>query len=143
MPWNVSSFEWLRDVINALDVDPRAVLFVDNNQNNILMARSLGMRPIFVHSMDSLCDQLRKFYGEDPIQRGRGFLRANQKNMYSVTSRGFTIREVSRLYPPPKRSSSSPAELFSVAHLGSYWRSVKLHLAPAQCAPPPVTKFFF
>ncbi|KAI9931085.1 hypothetical protein MW887_010742 [Aspergillus wentii] len=67
-------------------------IFVDDSPENILSARSFGIRSILFTGYEQVHRQLLNILG-DPIERGYDFLTANAKNMYSLTETGEVIRD--------------------------------------------------
>lgn len=66
---------------------------MDDKVENVLTARSFGVRGIIFDDADNVIRQLKNLC-EDPIQRAWSFLRTNKKQLPSVTSNGVTLSEV-------------------------------------------------
>lgn len=72
-------------------VASQAVL-IDDNADNVLAARSLGMHGIKFTTPAALERALISLL-HDAVERGRSFLVSNAKRLYSITSNGVEIRE--------------------------------------------------
>ncbi|KAJ5672848.1 hypothetical protein N7507_001975 [Penicillium longicatenatum] len=81
-----------QSVLNDIDLPADAVLFVDDSQENILAAQSIGMRSILFQSHEQLCCQIENSFG-NPVNRGQGFLKSNAKTLDSVTDTGIPIHD--------------------------------------------------
>lgn len=81
-----------RHVVDDITVDPRSVVFVDDKPENVLSARSFGMRGIVFDDQKRVIQAIRNAV-EDPVQRARSYLRSNAKLMHSVTSNGLVLKE--------------------------------------------------
>lgn len=81
-----------RHVLSETGVDPSRTVFIDDKRDNVLSARSLGMRGINFASAQAAKRALRNIFG-DPMLRGRQFLKKNARNLSSVTDDGFEIHE--------------------------------------------------
>lgn len=79
-------------VLSEAGVDPLRTVFVDDKLENVLPARSLGIKGIVFDSFDTLARQLRNYLG-DSKERARGWLKENAKKMLSVTNTGMTVQE--------------------------------------------------
>ncbi|KAF9465045.1 HAD-like domain-containing protein [Collybia nuda] len=71
-------------VLRATGVDPRNTIFVDSKLENVLSARSLGLHGIIFESPGSIKRALRNLL-ENPVARGRDFLKRNAGRLLSVT----------------------------------------------------------
>ncbi|KAF8990115.1 Haloacid dehalogenase-like hydrolase-domain-containing protein [Cyathus striatus] len=81
-----------RGVISAADVCPKETIFVDDNLDNVLSARSVGFRGIVFDSCDHTIRMVKSLVG-DPIARGKAFLKANARVMESITETGIIVEE--------------------------------------------------
>ncbi|KAJ7274232.1 Haloacid dehalogenase-like hydrolase-domain-containing protein [Mycena rebaudengoi] len=81
-----------RHVLSETGVDPSRTVFIDDKRDNVLSARSLGMRGINFESAQATKRALRNIFG-DPMLRGRQFLKKHARNLSSVTDDGFEIHE--------------------------------------------------
>ena len=79
-------------VIEQAGVDPVRTVFIDDKLENILPARSLGMKGIVFDNLENMSRQLHNYIG-DPIGRAEGWLKDNAKRMLSVTDNGMTVHE--------------------------------------------------
>ncbi|KAG2342940.1 HAD-like protein [Suillus weaverae] len=79
-------------VISSTGVDPSRTIFVDDKIENVLSARSLGMRGIVFDDHRKVVRALYNLLG-DPVERGRQYLTANAKKLLSVTDNGILLRE--------------------------------------------------
>ncbi|KAH8996523.1 HAD-like domain-containing protein [Lactarius hatsudake] len=82
-------FEFVLDEIKA---EPSSVVFVDDNRENVLAARSLGMNGIVFDDVQRVRQSLRFFTG-DPVSRGLSFLEARAGRLESVTNSGQIVVE--------------------------------------------------
>ncbi|KAJ8518255.1 hypothetical protein ONZ45_g4647 [Pleurotus djamor] len=81
-----------RHVLQRIDVDPHRVIFIDDKQENVLSARSLGIHGIVCDDVARVGRALRNLLG-NPIERGQTFLRMNAKHLDSVTDGGVILQE--------------------------------------------------
>ena len=81
-----------RHVLDDTTADPRSVVFVDDKPENVLSARSFGMRGIVFDDQKRVIQAIRNAV-EDPVQRARSYLQTNAKLLHSVTSNGITLKE--------------------------------------------------
>lgn len=81
-----------RHVLNDIAADPCSVVFVDDKPENVLSARSFGMRGIVFDDAKRVTQAIRNAV-EDPVHRARTYLQRNAKLMHSVTSNGLTLKE--------------------------------------------------
>ena len=80
-------------VLSRSGIDPKQTIFVDDKLENVLTARSLGVHGIVFDDVDSVVRQLKNLCG-NPVDRALSFLRANKKNLVSVTTDGIILHEV-------------------------------------------------
>lgn len=81
-----------RYVLDDISADPCSVVFVDDKPENVLSARSFGMRGIVFDDQKRVLQAIRNAV-EDPVQRARSYLQSNAKLLDSVTSNGYTLKE--------------------------------------------------
>ncbi|KAH8110768.1 HAD-like protein [Phellopilus nigrolimitatus] len=79
-------------VLEETGVDPLRTVFIDDKLDNILPARSLGIKGIVYDSFDTVSRQLRNYCG-DPIGRAQAWLKDNAKKMPSMTNAGVSVHE--------------------------------------------------
>ncbi|KAI5121961.1 hypothetical protein M0805_002032 [Coniferiporia weirii] len=79
-------------VLEQTGVDPLRTVFVDDKLENILPARSLGIKGIVFDSFETLSRQLRNYVG-DSVGRAQAWLKDHSKKMLSVTNTGVTVHE--------------------------------------------------
>ncbi|KAG2111261.1 Haloacid dehalogenase-like hydrolase-domain-containing protein [Suillus discolor] len=79
-------------VISSTGADPSRTIFVDDKMENVLSARSLGMRGIIFDNTRKVVRALYNLLG-DPVERGRQYLTMNAKKLLSVTDNGILLRE--------------------------------------------------
>ncbi len=72
--------------------DPTSTIFVDDKLENVVSARSCGLRGLQFTSFEILAQSLRNAI-LPPFTRARNWLRANAKNMPSITNTGVVLRE--------------------------------------------------
>ncbi|KAL3485495.1 HAD-like protein [Aspergillus germanicus] len=77
-------------VLRALRAAPQSTFLVDDRQENVLSARSLGMRG--TADLTGLERRLANLVG-DPVERGMAFLRRQEGEFPSVTQEGVVIEE--------------------------------------------------
>ncbi|KAH9083343.1 HAD-like domain-containing protein [Lactarius deliciosus] len=82
-------FEFVLDEIKA---EPSSVVFVDDQLENVLAARSLGMNGIVFDDVQRVRQSLRFFTG-DPVSRGLSFLEARAGRLESETNYGQIVGE--------------------------------------------------
>ena len=80
-----------RYVLDDIAADPRSVVFVDDKPENVLSARSFGLRGIVFDDQKRVFQAIRNAV-EDPVQRARSYLQRNAKLLHSVTSNGYTLK---------------------------------------------------
>ncbi|KIJ46590.1 hypothetical protein M422DRAFT_165102 [Sphaerobolus stellatus SS14] len=79
-------------VVAETGVDPAKTIFVDDKIENVLSARSLGIRSLVFDNAANVIRQLKNFC-QDPVERAWAFLENNKKKLLSYTSTGVMIRE--------------------------------------------------
>jgi FMN phosphatase YigB (HAD superfamily) len=81
-----------RRVLDDIAVDPRSAIFVDDKPENVLSARSFGLRGIVFDDQKRVIQAIRNAV-EDPVDRARSYLQRNAKLLDSVTSTGVPLKE--------------------------------------------------
>jgi len=81
-----------RQVLDDIAVDPRSIVFVDDKPENVLSARSFGLRGIVFDDQKRAIQAIRNAV-QDPVDRARSYLQTNAKLLHSVTSTGVPIEE--------------------------------------------------
>jgi hypothetical protein len=79
-------------VLGEIKAEPSSVVFVDNQLENVLAARSLGMNGIVFDDVHRVRQSLRFFTG-DPVSRGLSFLESRAGRLESETNHGQTVAE--------------------------------------------------
>jgi FMN phosphatase YigB (HAD superfamily) len=79
-------------VIQCTGVDPARAIFIDDKLDNVLSARSVGMRGIVFQSTQQAMHCIRNAVC-DPVARARAFLECNAGCMNSTTNTGVVIRD--------------------------------------------------
>ena len=83
---------YYRHVLDAAAVDPLRTIFVDRDIENVVSAKSLGMRGIVLTTAEELEHVVRPLL-RDPVEDGKRWLSENAKKMWSVTDTGVAIAE--------------------------------------------------
>ncbi|KAJ7139011.1 HAD-like protein [Mycena epipterygia] len=83
---------YYRQVIAATGIDPERTAFVDDKLENVLSARSLGLKGIVFQKFDEVERQLKVLF-RDPVVAGEQWLRSNAKRMSSLTNTGVVLEE--------------------------------------------------
>ncbi|KAG8217264.1 HAD-like protein [Butyriboletus roseoflavus] len=83
---------FFRHVLESAGIDPRRTAFVDDKLENVISARSLGLKGIVFTSFDEVACELRALV-RDPVVDGERYLRDHAKEMKSVTSTGHVLEE--------------------------------------------------
>jgi FMN phosphatase YigB (HAD superfamily) len=76
-----------KHVLTKIGTDPLTAIFVDDKLDNVLSARSLGLRGIVFEDSSKVMRVLRNLLG-NPVHRGRDY---NQ--LHSLTDNGITLTE--------------------------------------------------
>jgi haloacid dehalogenase superfamily, subfamily IA, variant 3 with third motif having DD or ED len=79
-------------LLETTSTDPSHAVLIDDNADNILAARSLGMHGIVFTTLNALERTLLNLL-YDPVERGRSFLASNAKRMHSISSNGLEIQD--------------------------------------------------
>ncbi|KAI9763568.1 MAG: hypothetical protein M1840_000430 [Geoglossum simile] len=79
-------------VLNATQAAPQSTIFVDDQSDNVLSARSVGLHGIIYENPPQVLRAIHNLIG-DPVERGRAFLRENSKNLKSINSCNITFEE--------------------------------------------------
>lgn len=83
---------FFRHVLAETSADPSRTIFVDDNHQNVLTARSVGLHAIVFDSFENVERKLRNLVA-DPLGRAHNWLRSNAKRMLSVTDGGVILHE--------------------------------------------------
>jgi FMN phosphatase YigB (HAD superfamily) len=83
---------FFRHVIDAANLEPHRTVFVDDNLDNVLSARSLGFQGLVFNDTQNVMRALRNLVG-DPVTRGRRFLSQHAGNLHSASEDGEDMRE--------------------------------------------------
>ncbi|TRM57278.1 HAD-like domain-containing protein [Schizophyllum amplum] len=86
------SLAFFRHVIARTGVDPTRTVFVDDKFDNVLAARSFGMKGVVYDEFSSVERVLRNVCG-DPVARGFTFMHEHAGRHVSFTSTGHEIQE--------------------------------------------------
>ncbi|WP_394830098.1 HAD-IA family hydrolase [Pendulispora rubella] len=86
------NIDFYQYVLEQTGADPRRTIFVDDRLDNLVTARSFGMRGVAYDHFANVERTLRNLCG-DPVERGEAFLHAHAKNHLSYTSTHQTINE--------------------------------------------------
>ncbi|KAF8120945.1 HAD-like protein [Boletus edulis] len=76
---------YFRHVLDSTGIDPRRTVFVDDKLENVVTARSLGLKGISARELRTLV--------RDPVADGERYLRHHAKQMKSVTNTGVILEE--------------------------------------------------
>ncbi|KAJ9611366.1 hypothetical protein H2200_004550 [Cladophialophora chaetospira] len=79
-------------VLESIKLKPKDVVFIDDNAENVLAARSLGIRCLRYKVVNGLKQFIKSVF-DDPIKRGQEWLQSNAKNMWSETTQGREVRD--------------------------------------------------
>jgi FMN phosphatase YigB (HAD superfamily) len=71
---------------------PQNVIFVDDKNENVYSALSLGIQAFKFEDATKTIQKVRNILG-DPVERGLHFLQQNKKTMYSTTNSGHVFKE--------------------------------------------------
>ncbi|KAF8146525.1 HAD-like protein [Mycena galopus ATCC 62051] len=83
---------YFRHVLSATAINPERTAFVDDKLENVLTARSLGLKGIVYSKFEEVERQLKALF-RDPIAAGEQWLIANAKQMKSETNTGVVLEE--------------------------------------------------
>ncbi|KIX92295.1 uncharacterized protein Z520_12041 [Fonsecaea multimorphosa CBS 102226] len=83
---------FFRHVLSQINKKPKDIIFVDDNAENILAARSLGIKCLRHKNADGLRQFFHHIF-DDGVDRGRQWLQRNAKNMWCVTPEGREVRD--------------------------------------------------
>jgi HAD superfamily hydrolase (TIGR01509 family) len=80
--------EFYRHVLKEINLEPADLIFVDDKEENVAAAESLGIRGfVFDHTT---VDKLRAIF-DDPVSRGYDYMSQNAKTFDSVTNTGVAV----------------------------------------------------
>ncbi|KAJ7321618.1 HAD-like protein [Mycena albidolilacea] len=83
---------YFRQVLSATGIDPERTAFVDDKLENVLTARSLGLKGIVFSKFEEVERQLKAMF-RDPIAAAEQWLKLNAKQMKSETNTGVVLEE--------------------------------------------------
>ena len=83
---------YFRHVLGSTGIDPYPTAFVDDKLENVVSARSLGLKGIVFTSLEDVARELRALV-RNPIIDGERYLRFHAKEMKSVTNTGVVLEE--------------------------------------------------
>ncbi|KAI9763248.1 MAG: hypothetical protein M1840_000823 [Geoglossum simile] len=86
------NLSFYQHVLNATHAVPQSTIFVDDQLDNVLSARSIGLHGIIYSNPPQVLRAIRNLRG-DPVERGEAFLRENSKNLYSTTDSNVSFEE--------------------------------------------------
>ena len=78
--------------LKAIKADARKTIFVDDQIENIVNARTQGFKAIHFNSISRVIEKLNNLLG-DPIDRGLAFLSQMSKNIVCETNRDIPIKD--------------------------------------------------
>jgi FMN phosphatase YigB (HAD superfamily) len=81
-----------KHVLMKTGTDPLTAIFVDDKLENVLSARSLGLRGIVFENSSKVMRALRNLLG-NPVHRGRDYLNQNAGQLHSLTDSCLTLTE--------------------------------------------------
>lgn len=79
-------------VLEETHLRPQEAIFIDDKLENVLSARSLGIRSIIFDLAANVIEALRHVYSS-PVEKGNEFLQRNAKQMHSVTETGLVVQD--------------------------------------------------
>ncbi|KAK8058191.1 Haloacid dehalogenase-like hydrolase-domain-containing protein [Apiospora phragmitis] len=80
-----------RHVLSAAKIIASQAVFVDDKAENVLAAKSLGFRDGIVFDRAETVREKLLALLEDPVERGRQWLRAHARSLHSETSTGVVV----------------------------------------------------
>lgn len=83
---------YFRHVLESTGIDPRRTAFVDDKLENVVSARSLGLKGIVFTSFDEVARELWALVRNSVID-GERYLRNHAREMKSVTDTGIVLEE--------------------------------------------------
>ena len=83
---------YFRHVLEFTGIDPRRTAFVDDKLENVVSARSFGLKGIIFTSFDEVAQELRTLV-RNAIIDGERYLREHAKEMKSITNTGVILEE--------------------------------------------------
>ncbi|KAJ7190188.1 HAD-like protein [Mycena pura] len=83
---------FFRQVLSATGIVPERTAFVDDKPENVLTARSLGLKGIVFSKFEEVERQLKAMF-RDPIATAEQWLKSNAKQMKSETNTGVVLEE--------------------------------------------------
>jgi len=86
------SLGFFTHVLSSIKANPKDCIFVDDKEDNILSARSLGIRSILFDSTENVIRQMRNLLG-DPVKRGQNYLAENARRHVTTTNTGMEVTD--------------------------------------------------
>ena len=83
---------YFHHVLESTGIDPARTAFVDDKLENVVSARSLGLKGIVFTSFDEVARELRTLV-RNPVVDGLQYLRDHAKEMKSVTDSGVILED--------------------------------------------------
>ena len=83
---------YFQHVLESTGIDPQRTAFVDDKLENVVSARSVGLKGIVFMSFDEVARELKTLV-RNPIADGEKYLRDHAKQMKSVTDTGIVLEE--------------------------------------------------
>jgi FMN phosphatase YigB (HAD superfamily) len=89
---HLAELSFLEHIENALELESSRAIFVDLNLENVLAAKSRGMKGLRFSDTKETVRILMNSLG-DAVKRGNDFLRKNSKRLVSVTQEGLDVHD--------------------------------------------------
>jgi HAD superfamily hydrolase (TIGR01509 family) len=119
---------YYRQVLSATGIDPERTAFVDDKLENVLTARSLGLKGIVFRTFFDVERQLKMLF-RDPVAAGEQWLRANAKQMRSETNTGIVLEEnFAQLLILEATGDPSLVDYIQYPRLSNFFQSESPHL---------------
>ncbi|OCL07521.1 HAD-like protein, partial [Glonium stellatum] len=82
--------DFYQHVLNETNANPLRTVFVDDSIDNVLIARSCGMKGLLFENTETCARMLRNLFG-NPLSRGERYLAENARGLESVTVDGDIV----------------------------------------------------
>jgi FMN phosphatase YigB (HAD superfamily) len=79
-------------VLNAVDLSPQEVMFIDDKEENVLAAQNLGIRAMVFSESKVVVDILARIES-DPFERGYRYLLSHRDDCMTFTETGVTFED--------------------------------------------------